>query len=103
MSGHTKGPWKARVNPDGGRLSVEGADGTAVVAGCGCCDSPWTDKAHAEANARLIAAAPDLLAACKALLQFEDAEIGESGGELEDSMRAVAMIRAAIAKAEGGA
>ena len=43
----------------------------------------------AEANARLIAAAPDLLAACKGAL--------EDG----DDFRAMKRIQAAIAKAEG--
>lgn len=31
---------------------------TAIVSGCGCCDSPWVS---CEADARLIAAAPELL------------------------------------------
>jgi len=45
------------------------------------------------ANARLIAAAPDLLEACKAML-------GHVGGSV-DFCDAMAMIRAAISKAEG--
>lgn len=49
--------------------------------------------------ARLIAAAPDLLAACKALL----ARVDEPGATVRSiTGRDVAAIRAAIAKAEGG-
>jgi hypothetical protein len=47
-----------------------------------------------QANARLIAASPDMLAACKAALAwFHDGE-GRSSGPIGD------MLRAAIAKAE---
>ena len=50
-----------------------------------------------EGNARLIAASPELLIACKAALGwFHDGE-GRSSGPIGD------LLRAAIAKAEGGA
>jgi hypothetical protein len=60
---HTPGPWF--VDADGAQDA--GTKGAFVpFDACGCCDSPWmcgeTEKERA-ANARLIAAAPDLLAA----------------------------------------
>jgi len=51
------------------------------------------DHAQCEANARLIAAAPDLLDACKAV------DEATRGGDYEAAFKAV---RAAIAKATGG-
>lgn len=52
---------------DGTKLA--GADGGFLpFSGCGCCGSPWmtaNDKETASADAHLIAAAPDLLAALK--------------------------------------
>jgi hypothetical protein len=51
------------------------------------------------ANARLIAAAPDLLAACKAIVNARDVDlIGEAPWDT-----LFQQARAAIAKAEGGA
>ena len=62
MSGHTKGPWvmdryQQLRSPDGVQVGVWGAG------------ISWVSRSdEAEANARLIAAAPDLLEACKALV-----------------------------------
>lgn len=58
------------------------------------------DKAQEVANARLIAAAPELLEACRAVLaNAEDAEstCDDDGKEYSD----IAKLRAVIAKAEG--
>ena len=52
----------------------------------------WDGAVDHGANAALIAAAPDLLAACHAALAYLDAE---------DSAGLVAEIAAAVAKAEG--
>ncbi len=64
---HTPGPWsrESDVNPDGCDYYVLGADG-ALVADTHCPDGlgPVVDG-EIEANTALIAAAPDLLAACK--------------------------------------
>lgn len=51
------------------------------------------DEGEAEANARLIAAAPDLLAACKEIASFAQSWQPLSTGD-------IASVRAAIAKAE---
>lgn len=86
---HTPGPWEWRHGafPDEYRLApgvliTEGADGT-----------PWGDEID-RANAALIEAAPDMLAALEAALnEYEQAE---------DFAHPVAKsIRAAIAKAKG--
>jgi hypothetical protein len=57
----------------------------------------------AEANARLMAASPDLLKACKAM----DAELmflaAQGRAREKPSLDVISMLRAAIAKAEGGA
>jgi len=60
-----------------------------------------------EANAYLIAAAPELLEACKAWVAYLDApgdgydEDGSDRITFEDEVRMPAAMRAAIAKAEG--
>lgn len=84
---HTLGPWMA----DSGTFAVVSSKGQ--VAECGdCLDMSVAERA---ANAALIAAAPDLLAALKALVCAVD------GGEecIEDER--LAACRAAIARAEG--
>ena len=92
MSKHTKGPWEARAD------WIVGFNGTLHIA-----TIPRAfDGDYSEANALLIAAAPDLLAACKAVMNNAnhidcDAEkkryiIGQKEFELID---------AALAKAEG--
>jgi hypothetical protein len=52
------------------------------------------------ANARLIAAAPDLLAACKELIRIVDSDSVEP---VELARCRFDDVRAALAKAEGGA
>ena len=55
-----------------------------------------------DANARLIAAAPDLLAACHALMRAEAMQEGKRGGEIMGQISlAIDAARAAIAKATG--
>ena len=61
MSEHTPGPWVAGSEPWG--WDIVGHSGTVVVAQSDYCEG-------AEANARLIAAAPELLAAAEDALQF---------------------------------
>lgn len=99
---HTPGPWD--VEPKGSRHFVDGADGLTVAyldrAGV-------RERAEIEANALLIASAPELLAALEAaaelaegavkLLRQLDMESGRIAAEcvLRDA-------RAAIARATGG-
>lgn len=93
---HTSGEWyvtQQRFSRHDG-IALEG-DKIPVVKMCGACEaivaSVGCSAAEAESNARLIAAAPELLEALKlAIAAYENPNIW-----LDDA-------RAAIAKAEGG-
>lgn len=87
MSTHTPGPWCA-LN-------------AGLVVAAGDVKVAQADRANAytEANARLIAAAPDLLAALKAILNVDNPPVTDPGHV--DFPRAMELARAAIAKAEG--
>lgn len=66
---HTPGPWFHVQDGYGGDMNIEAGKKEnagyekVVVGGCGCCSSPFgaDDKEECLANARLIAAAPDML------------------------------------------
>lgn len=93
--GHTPGPWHVGMRPG---PMIYAKDGGWVAR----CDlSLMSDQA---ANARLIAAAPDLLAACEAMLDYEDMDYTPSH---KDRMfmrdRAITAARAAILAAKGTA
>jgi len=93
MSAHTKGPWSLVEWPyERECRAVLGSDGIspAVV---------WGGIAESEANASLIAAAPDLLEACKRALSIEQSVTQGQERELRDGF--VDLLRTAIAKAEG--
>lgn len=108
MSGFTKGPWKADdFLCDGDhalRIGMPDRNGvpTATIA---VCQHNWNDCgqydrriswAEAQANALLIASAPDLL---EAVIQYrDDLKRPPTGDSLE---RRLAMVNAAIAKALG--
>jgi len=95
MPRHTPGPWSAHEYDDGGWYIYAGGgwfiEGDALVA-----ETPGHTGTH-EANAYLIAAAPELLEAAQALLidlkAHDDAGLDCSAG---------VALRAAIAKATGG-
>lgn len=111
MAQHTPGPWVADTEnhqrwADQYARMVHGPDGkTPIAAGC---DFNRTDRdEEANANARLIAAAPDLLWALESMLEEFGARLsdGKPIGYTAGSMqRAVGMIKAAeaaIDKARG--
>jgi hypothetical protein len=80
MSAHTPGPWTA--------------NGHAVFAGeKKLCDTDLYDLEESLANARLMAAAPDLLDACRFVL---DADRGRAW--MSQAIKAVVDV---VAKAEG--
>lgn len=90
---HTPGPWTVYKNEplDGSRHVALGSKyERAIVAG-----------KSATANARLIAAAPDLLAACEAAI--DGIEEWNDFAETDKIEEAVALLVAAIAKAKGEA
>lgn len=103
------GPWSAAIvtGPDGKDWIGVGAEGKPyprldkVHALCGPCHGKYENESIADA--RLIAAAPDLLEACKiALTTIEDAQaiIGTTGEGSQDE-EAARTLRSAISKAEG--
>jgi hypothetical protein len=72
-------------------------DGSAPVIIANCDYQQSKVNGSKRANARLIAAAPDLLAACKAALVVL---MADSDSE-EDNAEEIASLKAAIARAEG--
>ena len=92
---HTKGKWKSfTANANG--FGVTNGDTVIAIAG-------ETDLKENEANANLIASAPEML---EALLQINNLELDDSFGDhkiaLLDWAKKVGKIaRTAIAKAEG--
>lgn len=90
MSGHTPGPWVWMSHKDDAkRYQVRGPDDAGPTAYAVC-----ENARHA--NAVLIAAAPDLLAACKVLVEsltWEEKRSGTTYNGIEEA-------RAAITRAE---
>jgi hypothetical protein len=93
MSGHTPGPW--RVINDGVIGVQMGRWGGFALP-----DSGTHDQDTALANARLIAAAPELLAALK-MLAYDYALMCGDGMTDATQPKVLADATAAIAKAEG--
>lgn len=96
---HTPGPWMVdEAYPFVVYARVKGKE--VYLADCDIAYSPLPPK-EPDANARLIAAAPELLEALKALLQ--DAGEGRRQGRALDllSKKYIDMARSTITKAEG--
>lgn len=89
---HTPGPWKVKEHATS--CDVRGHDLTVV---CGV--TMRANAAEEAANARLIAAAPDLLAACKSLTEELDRLAAAVYGEHRGDAAALIWGRAAIASA----
>ncbi len=94
MSGYTPGPW--HVAPESKAQSpwiVCDSEGGSIAD----CEppGPWMSRETADANARLIAAAPDMLAALKNLATTEAEELLSGCSDVR------AQVVAAIAKATG--
>ncbi len=104
MSKHTPGPWAYRPSNDGHFIAGVG-ENSGYLAEVRQCRS----KQDIRADARLIAAAPELLAALRGMLAIVNESGGVAGYHLNgntaewDEFDEVDAARAAIAKAEGGA
>jgi len=90
---HTPGPWRKTTG------FVADGEHRVIAQYTGSRESllRWVTpgSTEAEANGRLIAAAPDLLAACEAALQWA------VNGCDDESLPFIKMLRAAVAKATG--
>ena len=87
MAEHTPGPWRS----DSPYVSAPSGEHRKIVADC---DQHFSDD-ECEANTRLIAAAPDLLAALEGLMHPHGGVIGTT--------KVIATAKAAIVKARGEA
>lgn len=100
---YTPGPWVTQpdqLGRDGARWWVHDGDyGDIALVLAPLVREDWVAE-EAEANARLIAAAPDLLAACRALAKWMDDRGPMMGGRTGEVHR---LVTAAIARAEGRA
>ena len=88
---YTQGPWKTQTHISLDRLEIRDADGRRIAV-CAM-DFPMSAKTH-DANARLIAAAPELLEALQEIVTAA----GEGWSHLDASFT---KARAAISKAIG--
>ena len=93
---HTKGPWTCHsgaVYQDSPDVYPKGETNGIPIAHMDRESGNGTAPVERDANAHLIAAAPDLLAACKEFLRKVDCNQARS-------VRSYAEMKAAIAKAE---
>lgn len=101
MTKHTPGPWEIGETA---RDCILGRNGCRFT----ICVMQNTHRPEQKANARLIAAAPELLEACLAAVddlewhQAQDAEMSECDPEEVAGIGSLEFLRAAIAKAIGG-
>jgi len=90
MTKHTPGPWRVEEYGNGGAVVIGEARAREVIA-----------VSLTERNANLIAAAPDLLAACEAFVEAEHAAILDGQRAFSMYIDAIDAAKAAIAKARG--
>ncbi len=112
MSKHTPGPWHTRIAVNGtGDFGIVTPDGDVLAEAFSDIRSQNERSPDVVYNARLIAAAPDLLESIQELIAAQNAEGRPAGGfSLKPATRehqrrvflAWQRIHAAIAKATGG-
>ena len=97
----TPGPWQLETESrsvDGSELVITDAIGAYTVATCRILDTGVADVYEGEANARLIAAAPDLAAAARKAIGFIASRLPAVDAEAQGVRETLV---AALAKAEG--
>lgn len=84
---HTPGPWRTIESTDKTMRTVVGPDfpGQGYIADVNLCRTNDTQDVDGEANARLIAAAPELLAQLKLLVRWAEDQ-GESCSFAQDTI-----------------
>ncbi len=85
MSAHTPGPWRLVTRGRNRKTALRAADDRWLAT----FDQMTQPREEMEANARLIAAAPDLLKACELALSTSDPSV-------------LGVLREAVALARGG-
>ena len=105
MSKHTEGPWDVHETSIGLEIHpLSDEDGVETIADVNHESTSHITLGQARANAHLIAAAPDLLAACKAALpMILNHRCSYHGPQVCDRCEIVAQVRGAIRKAGEGA
>ena len=93
MTEHTAGPWKANRSGNGVTVTVMTPEGQLLIKANGI-----PPRGAMDANARLIAAAPELLEACKQLIEAGSGEEYELPFPL---WQPIINMHHAIEKAEG--
>lgn len=98
---HTPGPWRIHDMEDDAIVAerVQGVRGGAEVANVA--RSCWPE--NIEADARLIAAAPELLAALQGCIAYRNWELAEGGVVPQPLIGTFKRAEATIAKATGAA
>lgn len=101
---HSDGPWTYEDEPSSGYREIYNSWGNTIAkveAWDG--DNAPEFMAQAEANARLIAAAPDLLEACRSFLSIVNAacEMNEKILRLSELDAQINLALFAVSKAEG--
>jgi hypothetical protein len=111
MTKHTPGPWQ--VHRTGLVVTFDGASSVAYPGEDRCQAFANGDELRGQANAKLIAAAPDLLEALKQMVELFDhcglnglmlsagRRHGWTGAHVQERMAACGAARAAIVRAEG--
>jgi hypothetical protein len=107
-SGHTPGPWRRDVRKGSAAIAGSATEWIAILPYTDTDSFGLTDLAEVNANARLIAAAPDMIAALCEVEEFlgdqSDCEIDSEGGYHPNrAMQLLCEVREAIAKAGGQA
>ena len=94
---HTKGPWA--VTERGGEITIQGpaSEWLAVIPLAETAGFGVVCRSELRANARLIAAAPDMLEALRRALNF----IENTESEMGETLECGELARAAIARATG--
>ncbi len=104
---HRHGPWHCEQKLNGGGMPIpyswEVSASVEPPPGNGIDEAfVWIADTSTEANARLIAAAPELLEALLMALPYVECELDSDAYDMGTEDRVISQIRAAIAKATGG-
>jgi len=91
---HTPGPW--RVANNGYYLEIRTTSEESAQIGDVCSSKFWNDGKHAEANAKLIAAAPQMLEALRAIMR--DPPAWSTAAQSDAYDLAISAIAAAVSE-----